>query len=68
MYKISLKAARVNADLSQDEAANRLHISKNTLVNWEKGRTFPDYSELTRLCSIYNNIPVDIIFLPIQST
>lgn len=33
--KISLKAARVNANLTQAEAAKRIGIDRTTLVKWE---------------------------------
>ena len=35
-FKISLRAARVNASLTQTEAARRLGIGVNTLIKWEK--------------------------------
>ena len=41
MAKISLKAARVNAGVSQKEAAILLQISNKTLSSWENGDTFP---------------------------
>lgn len=34
--KISLKAARVNAELNQQEAAELLGIDVSTLIRWEK--------------------------------
>ena len=37
-FQISLAAARVNAGLTQEAAAKKMSISKNTLVNWEKGK------------------------------
>lgn len=37
MYRISLEAARVNAGISQKEAAKRLGINVGTLSNWERG-------------------------------
>ena len=62
--KITLKAARVNANLTQQEAAKKLNISKDTLANWEKGKTFPDAEGILNIEKIYN-IPYDnIIFLP----
>ena len=36
--KISLKAARVNAELNQQEAAELLGIDVSTLIRWEKTR------------------------------
>ena len=35
MPKITLKAARVNAGLTQDETAHALGKTKQTIVNWE---------------------------------
>ena len=59
---ITLKAARVNADMSQQEAAKRLGISKNTLANYEKYKTIP-YIEMSKMiAALYNWSVNDIIF------
>ena len=34
--KITIKSARVNSGLTQDEASDALGIDKSTLVRWEK--------------------------------
>lgn len=65
--KISLAAARVNAGLTQTDVAERLHISKQTIVNWEKGKTKLKVAEFEMLARIYK-IPQDYIFLPYDST
>lgn len=65
-FKISLAAARVNAGLTQDDVASTLHIAKNTIVNWEKGKTEPSITQAKRLEEIYN-MPLDYIFLPTKS-
>lgn len=65
--QISLKAARVNAELSQQSVANILKISKSTLINWEKGRTSPDVIQMKELCKIYK-ISLNDIFLQSKST
>lgn len=62
-FKISLAAARVNAELTQDYVASALHISKNTLVNWEKGRTKPPTLYLKALLELYG-VKAKNIFLP----
>jgi DNA-binding XRE family transcriptional regulator len=53
MKKISLKAARVNAKLSQKEAAKILGISNKTLCSWEKGKTYPDQPMIEKICNLY---------------
>lgn len=64
--RISLAAARVNAGMTQEEVAKRMKISKNTLVNWEKGMSEPSVTQGRELAVIYN-IPLDNIFLPTES-
>ncbi len=65
--QITLAAARVNAGMTQDDVAKRLQVSKQTIINWEKGRTIPGLPEMNMISQIYG-IPMDNIFLPKQST
>lgn len=67
ILQISLAAARVNAGLTQDDVAKEMKISKNTLVNWEKGKIIPSFASLQMLSTLYN-MPTDNIFLPKQFT
>ncbi len=62
--KISLKAARVNANLTIIEAAKQLGIGKDTLIKWEKepDRVQPRYQ---RIISDVYNMPIDDIFFGI---
>lgn len=64
--QISLAAARVNAELTQQEVANRLHISKQTIVNWEKGKSEPSASQADMLSELYK-FPRDSIFFKEKS-
>lgn len=65
--QITLAAARVNAGMTQDDVAKRLQVSKQTIINWEKGRTIPGIPEVEALARIYG-IPQENIFLPCYST
>jgi DNA-binding XRE family transcriptional regulator len=67
VIQISLAAARVNAKMTQEEAAKRMKIGKRTIINWEKGASIPSFSDMSMLSQIYG-IPVDNIFLPEKST
>nr|DAI04152.1 MAG TPA: helix-turn-helix domain protein [Caudoviricetes sp.] len=62
-FQISLAAARVNAGMTQDDVAREMHISKQTIVNWEKGKVSPKTAQLDFLCRLYR-ISQDYIFLP----
>ncbi|MEJ9209654.1 helix-turn-helix transcriptional regulator, partial [Paenibacillus larvae] len=37
MFQISLKAARVNAELEQEVAASKIGVTAKTLSNYERG-------------------------------
>lgn len=65
--QISLAAARVNAGLTQEDVAKKMKKSKQTIVNWEKGKVVPGIPEVEMLSRIYG-IPQDNIFLPCYST
>lgn len=65
--QISLAAARVNAELTQEDVAREIHVSKNTVINWEKGKVTPSFVVMQALSSLYK-IPIDNIFLPNEST
>ena len=63
MPKITLKAARVNAELTLDEAAEIMGKSKQTIVNWENGKADIRYSDLLKLSEIYE-MPIEYIWIP----
>lgn len=62
MIKISLAAARVNAGFTQQQVAEKLNKTKQTIVNWELGRTTIDPANLAMLADLYE-ISVDNIRL-----
>ena len=65
--QISLKAARVNAGLTQKEAAQEIGVDVSTILSWEKGKTSPKATHLEALCKLYH-MPVDHIFLSEKSS
>lgn len=64
--QISLAAARVNAGLSQDDVSKELHVAKQTIVNWENGKSEPSISQGRALSELYK-MPLEFIFLPEKS-
>ena len=56
ILQISLAAARVNAGMTQEDVAKALKVSKNTIVNWEKGETEPKISRIRELSNKSNLI------------
>lgn len=52
--KMTLKAARVNANLTIIEASKELKVTPQTLSSWENGKTFPNVDMLPRIENLYN--------------
>ena len=66
MPRISLEAVRVNAKKTQKEWAELLGVSNTTAVNWEKGNTEPNLSQLRKMSEL-SGVPMDFIFVPDKS-
>lgn len=67
MAKISLEAARVNAKLTQAEIAEKLGVSRSTVIDWEKGNREIKTAYLIAFCQI-TGFSIDDILLPERST
>lgn len=54
MATITLKAARVNAGLTQADAAKQLGVSVQTLCNYEKGKKSPTVLVAKKMSELYD--------------
>ena len=61
--KVTLKTARELKKLSQEEAAEQIGVSVDTLSNYERGKTFPDVKTLKRIEAVYGVSYNQLIFL-----
>lgn len=57
-FRISIKAARVNAGYSLDQASDLLKIKKRTLINYENGTSVPTWDALDKISKCYE-VPID---------
>lgn len=48
-----LKAHRERIGLSQEETARRIFVSRQTVSNWETGKTYPDVQSLLLLSGLF---------------
>lgn len=48
-----LKDARAAAGLTQGEAAEKLYVSRQTISNWENGKTYPDIVSVVKMSDLY---------------
>lgn len=51
--RITLKAARVNKNLTQEQVADELKVTKKTVGSWESGKTRPKLEKIEPLCELY---------------
>lgn len=65
-FTISLKAARVNAEITRAEAAAKIGVSEGSIINWETGRNKISFEDLTMLAKVYG-CPIDLIRMPNSS-
>ena len=49
-----LKQARSKTDLTQEAVAEKVGVSRQTVYNWEQGRSYPDIASIMILSDIYN--------------
>lgn len=64
MLKLTLRAARVNAGLIQNVAAEALGIRPETLRSWEHGETFPNADMIPKICELYGVTYDQLTFKP----
>ena len=67
MKRWTLASARVNAGLTQREAAKELKVTQKTLCSWEKGRTFPNPAKIDAICDLYKVTYDEINFFAKES-
>ena len=48
-----IKFYRQEAQLSQEELANRVYVSRQTISNWENDKSYPDVNSLVLLSEIF---------------
>ena len=48
-----LKKARNNANLTQEDIAEKIGVSRQTVSNWENNKSYPDIISVIRLSDIY---------------
>ena len=48
-----IKMHRQEAELFQEELANRVYVSRQTILNWENDKSYPDVNSLVLLSEIF---------------
>lgn len=61
--KLSLEALRVNAGMTQQDVADRLGVSRSTVIKWEGGLVEPKELVIYALAKLYE-VEIDTIRIP----
>lgn len=49
-----LKNARIEAELTQEKAAEKIDVSRQTISNWENEKSYPDIISVIALSDLYS--------------
>ncbi len=47
-----IKQKRSAAKITQEEFAEMMHVTRNTIINWEANKSKPDYNYIPEICSL----------------
>lgn len=61
--KFTLKALRINENLTQEEAGEKLGVTKDTISRWENGKSYPNAKQIHLIENLYGVNYDAIIFL-----
>ena len=50
----NLQFIRTHANLTQEQLAEQLDVSRQSVSKWESGTSFPEMDTLLRICDLYN--------------
>jgi len=60
MVTTNIKKERNNKSLTQSQLAKKIGVSKQTICDWEKGRSIPNYMKLKLLSEVLEK-PIDYL-------
>lgn len=64
MLMNKLKALRKNKGLTQSELARLCGMSRNSIVNWETGRSTPKVGDIQRISLVFGISPSELMEMP----
>ena len=48
-----IKKYRTEANLSQEELADKIYVSRQTILNWENEKNYPDIKSLVLMSEVF---------------
>ena len=53
-FSDNLKKLRKDMNLSQEDLADKLGVSRQSISKWESGVVYPEMDKMVQLCKIFN--------------
>ena len=53
-FSDNLQYLRTKAEMTQEQLAETLNVSRQSVSKWEGGQSFPEMETLLRLCDLYH--------------
>ena len=66
MIADKIKNARTIKKLTQEQVAEDINVSRQTISNWENGKSLPDIVSIIRMSELYDLTNVARILPPLQ--
>jgi len=61
-FSKNLRRIRKKAQLSQEQLAEKLSVTRQTVSSWERGNSYPDLDMLVKLSEILNTDPNELLY------
>ena len=56
-----IQERRIDAKITQEELAKKMHVSSTTIDKWEKGKVLPDIKKLEKLAIVLGTSIVEML-------
>lgn len=56
-----IKSARIQKEYTQEQSAENLMVSRQTISNWENGKSLPDIVSIIRMSDLYDVSPDELL-------
>lgn len=57
-----MKGYRIDAGMNQEELADKIYVSRQTISSWENGKSYPDIHSLLMLISLAVFMAISMLF------
>lgn len=61
MFRDRLRQLRKKRNMTQNDLANLLHVSQQTIGSWEVGRSFPDEETINKISNFFD-VSIDYLY------